>query len=148
MASFPFLGGISSSWLSDSITAGLTLLSSKAKPHAGTHGPPRAHPLPPHSVLTLKPQLPQLPSSQLILPLKKILGGFQGIYTSPRIFSLETAQGKCSHSLAKQTGPWKLLPQGTRSSALPLTPAGSPWCHSPRAAEQPLAGAILLQSCL
>lgn len=57
--------------------------------------------------------LPQCPSSQLILPSIFFFSEFQRIYTSPWIFPLEPAQGKCLHSLGMQTGPWKLLPLGT-----------------------------------
>lgn len=115
-------GGISGSRLSDSTLAGLPLLSSKAKPRAGTHGSPGAHLLPPCPALCSRPaptsnrSTPQLPSSQLILPSNKFFfffAGFQGIYTSPRIFPLEPAQGKCLHSPGMQTGPWKLLSLGT-----------------------------------
>lgn len=142
-------GGISGSRLSDSTLAGLPLLSSKAKPRAGTHGSPGAHLLPPCPALCSRPaptsnrSTPQLPSSQLILPSNKFFFFLQDFreftphhgyfpWSQPRV-------NVCIPRVCKQ-GPGNSCPwgrQGLRDRlALPLATVGSPWGYSPPALTQ------------
>lgn len=90
-----------------------------------------------HPILssTPKPQLPQLPSRRLILHRIILLGDFREFTPHHGYFPWRQPRVNVHIPWLSKQDPGNSCPRGHQglrdSSALPLTPAGSPWSHSP-----------------